>query len=142
MIYLKPIFLLAIFALTACSSNQSQYIVPGVSLNKTDKYYVIRDNGDERNLDNLIVEALSDRGYTVSSGPKIDIPENINYLIYYGSQWQWDMTWYLLDFDLRVHTYTDNLFVASSNSWQTSLARKPHKEVISTAVDQLFITNH
>ncbi|BBM02938.1 hypothetical protein GL2_30120 [Microbulbifer sp. GL-2] len=92
-------------------------------------------------LGNIIVKELSKRGYSVSSGPKVEIPSNVNYLIYYGSQWQWDMTWYLLDFDLRVHTYIDNLFVASSNSWQTSLARKPHNEVISATVDQLFVTN-
>jgi len=92
-------------------------------------------------LYNIIAEELSERGYSVTSGPKVEIPSNVNYLIYYGSQWQWDMTWYLLDFDLRVHTYTDNLFVASSNSWQTSLARKPQKEVISATVGQLFVTS-
>lgn len=139
--FLKILIPLAIILLAGCASDQSRYVIPGETLDKLSVYYVVKADNDERNLNESIVRKMISNGYSVSTGNKDDAPINTDYLINYGSQWQWDITWYLLDFDVRVYTKEHNLFVASANSQQTSLVREDHSKVVTNVINQLFSKN-
>lgn len=139
--FLKVLFPLVIILLASCVSDQSRYVVPGETLDKMAVYYVVKAENDERNLNASIVREMISNGFAVFTGIKDNAPIKTDYLINYGSQWQWDITWYLLDFDIRVYTKEHNLFVASANSQQTSLVRDDHSKVVANVINELFSKN-
>jgi len=137
--YLKVVLILVTTYLSGCVSNQSGFVVPGESLVPSARYYVVKARDDERSLNEVIVRNLLAKGYSVSTGLREETPKAADYLINYGSQWQWDITWYLLDFDIRIYTHANNLFVASAHSEQTSLLRKPQDEIVASVINRIFV---
>jgi hypothetical protein len=124
---------------SSCATvDVGSYIIPGETLDFDGHYYIIDSKDDERGVAKIIKTVMSEKGIKISSGSKEDLPEGVNYTIEYGSQWQWDVTWYLLNFDFRVYNSESNLFIASAHSLRTSLERREPEHIVTETLNTLF----
>ena len=122
---------------TGCASVSTDgYIAPGEKLAKSGHYYIVLSERDVRGLHVLLHEQLSLLGYDVKSGYREDTPDNSDYVVEYDGQWQLDITWYLLNFNIRIYQAESGLLVASGSSYRTSLVRKEPPEVVSETLAQ------
>ncbi len=132
-------FFCMILSLSSCMSiDVSGYVVPGETLVKDKHYYIVFANTDEHALHDILQKGISARGIPVSSGFEDRMPEEAGYLVEYGGQWQWDVTWYLLNFNVRVYNPENRLLIASASSLRTSLGRKTPEAVIAETLDKIF----
>ena len=135
----RLLFPILFFLLVSCATvDIGGYIASDVNLSKQSNYYIVFSSRDEHALHELLRENMALRGYSVSSGFEDRMPEDTDYMLKYGSQWQWDITWYLLNLDVKVYHPDTKLLAASAHSQRTSLVRKPPEEVVVEALDQLF----
>ena len=125
-------------ALASCAIDVGGYITPDSNLNKQANYYIFHSTRDERGLHELLRKNMEMRGYNVSSGSEDDLQENIDYVLRYGGQWQWDVTWYLLNLDIKIYHSETRLLAASAHSLRTSLVRRSSEGVVSETLDQIF----
>jgi hypothetical protein len=123
---------------TACVSDTGGYVVPGETLDEDGVFYIVFSKDDERALYQVLQEDMASRGLRVLSGFADRMPDDATYLVEYGSQWQWDITWYLLSFNIRIYHPETKLLIATANSMHTSVVRRPAEEVVSETLDQLF----
>lgn len=135
------IVILIIIFLTACINQQHAYIAPGKQLNTNGKYYLVYTKPDEHDLFNKIKANMENRKLELYSGPKDSIPKNINYLVEYREQWQWDITWYLLNFEIYIYEPKTKYILATSSSIQSSLVRKDVETIINETLNPLFKNN-
>jgi hypothetical protein len=127
------------FLASCVSVDVGSFIVPGETLDKKGNYYIVFSEDDQQALHETLRENMVLKGLSAESGFKDRMPENINYLVEYGGQWQWDITWYLLNFNVRIYDPKTKLLIASANSLRTSLGRKKAEEVVSETLAQLFM---
>jgi hypothetical protein len=102
------------------------------------RYFVERHEKDDRHLDATIAGELAKRGVVATSGINADRPPDLDVLVTYEDRWQWDMSMYLLSMRIDLRDPKTNALLATGNSMQTSLARKPAEEVISRIVAAFF----
>lgn len=125
--------------LAACAtSDVGSYTVPGESLSTSGRYYVIFSENDDRALHEMLRTAMIARGLDASSGFADRVPADATYIVEYGSQWQWDLTWYLLHLSVRIYEPNERLLIASAHSERTSLVRRPAEEVVAETLHALF----
>jgi hypothetical protein len=125
--------------LTGCvSTDRHSYVAPDESLDETANYYIVFAEQDDQALHEVLREALEARGIAVSSGFRDREPGDTRYRIEYLGQWRWDITWYLLSFDMRIYDPRNDLLVAASSSLRTSLARREPRAMVDEVLDALF----
>lgn len=128
--------------LAACATTDvGSYIVPGEALAPSGSYYIVFSENDERALHELLREGMIARELDASSGFADRVPADATYVVEYGSQWQWDVTWYLLHLSVRVYEPDERLLIASAHSERTSLVRRPAEEVVAETLNALFHEN-
>jgi len=64
-----------VLCLASCTSEIGGYIVPGKSLDREGKYYVVVEEEDQRLLYLMLRENIALRGISVSSGSADRIPQ-------------------------------------------------------------------
>lgn len=129
----------ACFIFTGCATaTVGGYVVPGAKLPNPGTYYVVFDPSDDRATHELIRTSLEQRGLDAKSGFADRMPNGVDVVVRYGSRWQWDITWYLLELDVRFYEPESSLLIASANSLRTSLARKSPDDVVAEVLNQLF----
>lgn len=134
-----PILLCLYLSLSACATaDVSSYVVPGETLDESGSWFIVFAENDERALHEKLRQEMVSRGLTASTGFADRVPEGTTYLVEYGSQWQWDVTWYLLDLSVRVYEPETRLLIASAHSVRTSLARKSSEQVVAETLDKLL----
>lgn len=140
LLMIKRLFLSSVvFLLMSCATvDVGSYIASDANLSKHANYYIVLSSRDEQGLHKLLRENMASKGYAVSSGSEDLMPDGIDYMLKYGGQWQWDITWYLLNLDVKVYHPETKLLAASAHSQRTSLVRKPPKEMVTETLDQLF----
>ena len=132
--------LIASFALGACSTNVSRFQMPGTDLQAIQTMY-LEPSDDEREGEELlplIQTGLTERGYQVIVG---ELPEQFSsgeFIFDYEPDWDWDVSYYLLDLRVAIYEPSDNTLIAQAQSTQTSLARKPIDIVAGRALASLF----
>lgn len=126
-----------LFLLSACATNVGGYVVPGVQLQKDGRYFIKLRADDERGLGDLLQSQLESQGAIVNVDEQPAVTD-VDYIVEYGGQWQWDITWYLLNFDVRIFDAQTGLFVASASSLRTSIVRKEPSLVVDETLQQLF----
>ena len=127
-----------VLCLASCTSEIGGYIVPGKSLDREGKYYVVVEEEDQRLLYLMLRENIDLRGISVSSGSADRIPQDADFLVEYGGQWAWDLAWFLFDFNVRIYDPDTRFLIASASSVRTSLKRRPPAQVVEETLDQLF----
>lgn len=133
------IFLIVIvlLSLVGCSSNIGGYVVPGASIDRNLVYKIEKEKDDERGLAEIIFRQLKKKGLNVILESP-DTSKDYDIKVVYGGQWQWDVTWYLLNVDIRFYEKEPSLLIASAYSHRTSLVRKSPEEVVDEAISALF----
>lgn len=125
--------------LVSCATVQvGSYIVPGTALDTDGDYYIIFSENDQRMLHEILRKGMIKRGLSATSGFEDRMPESTNYFVEYSSRWQWDITWYLLEFNLRIYNPRTKLLVASAYSLRTSLQRRTPEEIVAETLAELF----
>jgi len=132
------IFLSCILLTSCVAVDVGGYIVPGEELNRAGKYYIAFSKDDQRALHESLREQISAKGLSVTSGFEDRMPQDTNYLVEYGTQWQWDVTWYLLNFSVRIYEPETRLLIASAHSLRTSLGRKTPDEIVAEVLNEMF----
>ena len=127
-----------VLCLVSCTSEIGGYIVPGESLDREGDYYIVVEEEDRRLLYLILREKVASRGISVSSGSKDSIPMDVDFLVEYGGQWEWDLAWYLFDFNVRIYHPDTKFLIATASSLRTSLKRRPPAQVVEETLDQLF----
>lgn len=126
-------------ALTGCATaDVGSYLVPGEALAQSGRYYIVFSEEDDRAVHELLREEMIARGLDAASGFPDRMPQDTAYLVEYGSQWQWDATWYLLHLNVRVYEPDTRLLIASAHSQRTSLARRSPEEMVTETLNALF----
>ena len=133
------IFLSTLLLASCVSIDTGGYVVPGEILDERGKYYIIFSEDDQQALHELLREGMVAKGLFVESGFEDRMPEGVTYRVEYGGQWQWDVTWYLLNFNVRIYDPESKLLIASAHSLRTSLGRKKPEDMIAESLDKIFI---
>jgi hypothetical protein len=138
MITRRLVLLGLVAALSGCMTDFQVDPIPSAQRAGGKRYFVERHEKDERNLDATIAGELAKRGITATRGTNAERPPDFDVLVTYEDRWQWDMTMYLLSMRIDLRDPKTNALLATGNSMQTSLARKPAEEVISRIVAAFF----
>jgi len=138
MIKKAGIVLLLLFLAGCASMEVTGYRVPGQTLSQTGKYYIAYGENDDHGLHSMIQREMEKRGLKTKVGFKSKMPRDTDYLVEYAAQWQWDITWYLLNFNVRISDPKTNLLIANGSSLRTSLVRKPPEVIVAETMEQVF----
>jgi hypothetical protein len=125
-------------ATSGCATNKATAnLVAGADLSKVHSIYVAKEEGDDHDVDKLIVTYLTKRGFQVTSGPEHKPPYEADAVVTYADKWFWDITMYMLQ--LQVTMRDKSAFpMAQSLSLHTSLTRKSPTEMVDEAVGNLL----
>lgn len=134
----KIAFYLSILVfLTACVEVTS-YKDPNEILNNNAHYFLVVSDNDEKLIYKTIENKMLARGLSVEYGSRDQISENTKYLVEYGAQWEWDVTWFLYDFNVRIYDLKSGILIASANSNRSSFGRKSKDLIVTETLNQLF----
>jgi hypothetical protein len=135
--------LVALLALSSgCAVNRATASVsPDADIGKVKSFYVVKTQGDERNIDKLISDNLQKRGFTTTSGPQpASKPAGVDAVVTYVDKWMWDMTMYMLELTIQFRNPSNNFPMATGNSFHTSLTRKSPPEMVDEVLTNIFTT--
>ena len=127
-------------ALSGCATNVSRFQMPGTSLADVETLYVnpATEGRGASTLHTLILADLRKRGLNVEAREEATVPASGEYLFDYKADWQWDVTWYLIELRVAIYDPTDDTLVAQAHSHQSSFARESIEEVVRRALAALF----
>ncbi len=124
---------------TGCSVNRATgQVTPGVDLSQVDTYYVVRAETDKHDINEIIVQQLTDRGFSASTGSGTAMPESAGTRVTYIDRWMWDITMYLLELTISITDAQTDYTLASGNSYHTSLTRKSAEEMVEEVLGNIF----
>jgi len=138
---MKRLYLLIIivtsFFLFGCAQQLQSTIQPGVDINKLYKFYVIHFKVEKRGLHEIISNELNSMGFTSSYGEEENIPNDVDAIVRYVDNWQWDLTNYMIKITITIRK-TDESLLATATSFRTSLVRKDPPEMIRETLNEIF----
>jgi hypothetical protein len=135
---LAVFFLFLALLMTGCASKVSSTAVPGASLKEKGTFYVVRFEPDKRNLNMIIANQLTSMGFNAAAGEKSDIPEDVDTVVTYVDQWQWDMSNYMIKIDIQFRDAKDGALIMSGNSFRTSLVRRTPETMIKETLEEML----
>ena len=138
---LAVFFMFLALLMTGCASKVSSTAVPGASLKEKGKFYVVRFEPDKRNLNMIIADQLTSIGFDAAAGEKSDIPDDIDTVVTYVDQWQWDMSNYLIEIDIQFRDAKDGSLIMSGHSYRTSLVRRTPETMIKETLEEVLDNN-
>lgn len=130
---------LVLLSATGCAVNQTSATVnPDLDLGKVKRFYVVKNDTDNRGTDKLIAERLVKLGYAATSGPQQPAPYNADLVATYTDKWMWDMTMYMLELSINFRTPDTGFPLATGHSLHTSLTRKSPEEMVEEVLDSIL----
>jgi hypothetical protein len=133
--------LLALVALgSGCAVNRATADVsPGEDIGRIKSFYVVKTQGDERAIDNLIRENLQKRGFRVTGGPQpAAAPAGVDAVVTYNDKWMWDITMYMIELTIQFRNPKTNFPMATGNSFHTSLSRLAPPAMVDEVLTNIF----
>lgn len=129
---------LAAVASSGCATNKATAsLVAGADLSKVRSIYVAKEEGDDHDIDKLIVAYLTKKGYQVTTGPERKPPYDADAVVTYADKWMWDITMYMLQLQITMRDKTA-FPMANALSLHTSLTRKSPTEMVDEAMGNLL----
>lgn len=127
-----------LMSLQGCATNrESAAVAADADISNLRTIYVVRSEQDDRGVYIAIAEQLRKLGYTVSTGPESQVPALIDAVLSYQTQWQWDVTMYLLDLRVTLRKPSSDALLASASSYHTSMTRKSTDEMVAEVLSNL-----
>jgi len=127
-----------VLLLTGCATNLSSNLAPGVTFDELGKIFVVRFAPDKRELNSIIAEKLTLMGYPAVAGEKSEIPKDVDTLVTYKDNWQWDLTNYMIRINIQFRDSKSGKLIVSGESYRTSLARKSPEKMIEETLVEIF----
>ena len=126
------------FFLSGCALQKLQSTIqPGVNINKLSKFYVIHFKPERRALHKIISDELNSMGFASSYGEGENIPNDVDAIVRYVDNWQWDLTNYMIKITITIRKPDESL-LATATSYRTSLVRKDPPEMIGETLNEIF----
>lgn len=101
-------------------------------------FYVVANAEDPGKVHEKVRDAFIEMGFESTSGPKSQIPENVDALVSYDDRWFWDMTNYMIELNLIIREPKTGYPLAEGESIRTSLARKNPKDMAKEILESIF----
>jgi hypothetical protein len=125
--------------LQGCATNRdSASIAPDRDLSSLKKLLVVTSADDERGTDRAIADVLSKLGFEASIAPEAATRSDVDAVVTYRAQWDWDILPYLKELTIFVREPRDNALLARGNSYHTSLTRKSADEMAQEVLARIF----
>ncbi|MBW6509475.1 MAG: hypothetical protein K0A94_08010 [Desulfuromonadales bacterium] len=124
--------------LTGCMTNLTSNLAPGATLDELGNTFVVRFDPDKRHLNSIIADTLTLMGHPAVAGEKSEIPEDVDTLVTYVDNWQWDITNYMIKINIQFRDGKSRELIVSGESYRTSLARKSPEEMIKETLIEVF----
>ena len=131
-------YITVVFLLTGCATNLTSNLAPGASFNDLGKTFVVRFDPDTRELNSIIADKLTMMGYPAVAGEKSEIPKDVDTLVTYQDNWQWDITNYMIKIKIQFRDGKSRELIVEGESYRTSLARKSPEEMIEETLVEIF----
>lgn len=135
---LPRITLLAMVALLAACASMKTTKAPDADLSKIKTIYVQKLQGEEADIDKLIVKRLTTMGYLATTGTADAPPQPVDAVITYVDRWMWDITMYMIRLTVQVRDGPSGAILASSESYRPSLERKSPEAMVEEVLNELF----
>lgn len=134
-----PVALLALLVtlLVSCSSVETRR-VPGVNLDRYQRFYVERRLTDDRHIDEMIVAQLRALGREASAGPLTMLPQEVEAIVTYQDEWAWDFKSYLIQLNVQIRDARRERPLAYGSYRQPSPVPKPPQELVRAILEPLF----
>lgn len=136
--FINYIFLAIALLLTGCATHLTSNLAPNATFNELGKTFVVRFEPDTRNLNSLIADKLTLMGHSATFGEEGDIPNDVDTLITYRDNWQWDVTMYMIKINIQFRDGKSRELIVSGESFRTSLARKSSEEMIEETLIEIL----
>ena len=98
--------------------------------------HVVKGDRDGRDVNVLIANNLSARGFVVTTGA--DKPAGKDALVTYADKWMWDITMYMLELTIVIRDPKNDYPLATGNSFHTSMTRLSPTEMVREVLDNIF----
>ncbi|TFH30263.1 MAG: hypothetical protein E4G97_05975 [Deltaproteobacteria bacterium] len=129
----------ALLVVQGCSVNRATAtLAPGADLTRIRDVYVVKEAGDDHNIDELIKMQLTKSSYTATNGPELPLPYKADAVLTYVDKWMWDITMYMLELTVHVRDPETNTSLAVGNSFHTSLSRKSPEAMVEEVLNNIF----
>jgi len=128
---------MTLLLLSGCAVNRATANVdPSANLASVKRVHVVKVKEDERGINQVIADRLSQLGMKASTGPeKVD---GVDAVVTYVDKWMWDITMYMLELTVVVRDPKTDFPLATGNSLHTSLTRKSPKEMVDEVTTNIF----
>jgi hypothetical protein len=137
--FLALFVICALLAVQGCAINRATATVsPGADLTKIRNIYIVKEPGDDHNIDELMKTQLTLMGYKATNSPQSALPGKYDAVLTYVDKWQWDMTMYMIELTVHVREPETNTSLAVGNSMHTSLTRKSPQEMVEEVLNNIF----
>lgn len=139
--YFSLLIITIAFSLAGCASQQLQSTIqPGVDINKLSSFYVVHFGEEKRGIHKMISDELNSMGFVSSFGEEENIPEDVDAIVRYVDNWQWDITNYMIKIVITMRDRDESL-LAIGESFRTSLVRKSPPEMVREVLMDIFKDN-
>ena len=139
--YFSLLIITIAFSLAGCASQQLQSTIqPGVDINKLSSFYVVHFGEAKRGIHKMISVELNSMGFVSSFGGEENIPEDVDAIVRYVDNWQWDITNYMIKIVITMRDRDESL-LAIGESFRTSLVRKSPPEMVREVLMDIFKDN-
>jgi len=130
--------LVIVFLISGCATNLTSKIAQDTNLSELGKIFVVHFEPDKRELNRIIADQLTLMGYPAITGEKDVIPEDVDTLVTYIDNWQWDISNYMIKINIQFRDRKTEKIIAIGESYRTSLVRKTPKEMIQETLEEIF----
>ena len=130
-----------VISLSGCVNRATATFDPGRDIVETQTVYVERFGPDQRELNKIIADNISVRGYSVTTGEEGDAPDNVDILVTYVDKWQWDMSMYLIELTISFRDPPTGSAFATGNSYHTSLTRLRPEKMVDEVLTNMFLAD-
>lgn len=125
--------------LSGCAVNKMDaQIFPDQDLSKINSFYVVKLDGDDRGVNELITKKLSAIGKQATTGNAASTPAQVDALVTYTDKWMWDITMYMIELTVVMQDPKDKFPIAKGYSMHTSLTRLSPEKMVDEVITNIY----
>jgi len=136
-VFLVPVFIVLLLS-TGCSSTLQAKKTPGTDLSQLNTFYVQKLPADERGIERLIAERLTQMGFLAVSGSDATPSSPVDAIVTYQDKWMWDLTMYMIELSVQLREPQSRSVLATGHSMRTSLVRKSPEGMVEEVLAEIF----
>ena len=124
-----------------CSKTLEGSIQDGANFSRVSSMHVyMRDRDPNAEVLSILRAQLRERGYQVTVGLEREAPAGVDCMVEAQDKWHWDMTMYLLKFEVWFYEPGPGQLMASGKSRRTSILRQSPEFMVNEVLVQIFDT--